>query len=197
MVDIDDEEKAFIEAARVAKDRALRATPQFKEALKIISPARQHRPDCETDIADALMSIEFSHSMYARRSPAEKRELLQKLAKTLRGAVNLVDQLDARDWWDLPGDLIPERLGDLKTCLKEIEAVADAAQTAVKKGAPRYNDARADAVGRAHQLLTKYSKRPGCSRVGPWHDLARVLIGDDGAELFDYMIDYMKKLPQP
>jgi hypothetical protein len=90
-------------------------------------------------------------------------------------------------------DLIPERIGDLKSYLKEIEVVTDyVAKNAVKKGAPRYNEVRADAVGRAHELLTKYRKRPGLSRVGPWHELAGVLLGDRDADLFDYM----KKLPQ-
>jgi hypothetical protein len=115
MVDVDDEEKA--------QDRATRATPQFKEALRIISPARQHQADCESDVVGALMSIDFSRGIHSRRSPAEKRKLLQRLAKTLHRAVDLADRLEIRDWWwDFPMDLIPERIGDVKTCRRRCPA---------------------------------------------------------------------------
>ena len=80
-------------------DRAVvakyRATWQFKQALKIISPVPQHRADCETDIVGALVWVETFRGVYSRRSPAELRKLLQKLTKTLHGAVNLADQLSA------------------------------------------------------------------------------------------------------
>jgi hypothetical protein len=168
-----------------------RATWQFKAAVKIISPAPQRRADCERDIVEALMSIEVWRDINLRRTPAEKRKLLQKLAKTLRVAIDLADQLGPWDIWDLPISFLDiPPIEDLKSHLKQIEAASDyITKNLVRKGAPRYNDARAAA--KAHLLLTKYSRRPGRSREGPWHELARALFRDRNADLFDYM----NKLP--
>ena len=75
-----------------------RATWQFERALEIISPEPQHRADCELNIVEALMSVErWREINSSRRSPAELRKLLQKLAKTLRVAIDLADQLGQRD----------------------------------------------------------------------------------------------------
>jgi hypothetical protein len=186
-----------------------RATWQFKAALEIISPASQHRASCERDIIEALMSIEAWRKISSTRSPTEQRKLLLKLAKTLRAGISLAHQIGPWDLWDWDprryGELLGEGLledlpsqtgdqeswdvvGDLERYHKEIEAAADwIAKNAVTKGAPRYNNVRAAAVAKAQLLLREYSKEPGRSREGPWHELARVLFGNTDADLFDYI----------
>jgi hypothetical protein len=87
--------------AKAALVEKYRATWQFKRALEIISPEAQHRADCERDIVEALMSVERWRGIKSsRRTPAELRKLLQKLAKTLRVAIDLADQLEPYDLLD-------------------------------------------------------------------------------------------------
>jgi hypothetical protein len=171
-----------------------RATWQFKAALEIISPALQDRASCESDIIEALKSVEVWREINSRRTPAEQRKLLQRLAKALRAAIKIADQLGPWDLWDLPiqhSDIAPARAENLKSSLKEIEAAAGyITKNTMTKGAPKYSDVRAAAVAAAHSLLTGYSEEPGLSREGPWHELARVLFGDMGADLFDYMNEF-------
>ena len=90
-----------------------RATWQFKAAMKIIAPASQRRAECGTDIIKALSWIETIREVHStRRTPAELSKHLQKLAKTLRVAVDLADQLGPFDLWPLPIDLdaMPSRI---------------------------------------------------------------------------------------
>jgi len=187
--------------ARTDKNGAVvarhRVTGQFKRALEIISPAPQQRADCERDIVEALMAMELWDEINARRTPAEQRKHLQKLAKTLRAAIDLADQLGPYDlWWDEPEHLFWSRMRDLERLVKEIEAVADCIGKNMRKGAPKYNHLRYAAVERAYMLLTKYSKqRPTRYREGHWHQLAKVLFGDQRADLFDYVNDYLVRSP--
>jgi hypothetical protein len=171
-----------------------RATWQFKAALEIISPASQFRASCEIDIIEALKTVEVWRKINSRRTPAEQKTLLQRLAKALRAAIKIADQLGPWDLWDLPiqhSNVVLPRAEDLKSYLKEIEAAAGyIIKNTMTKGAPRYNDVRAAAAGVAHTLLRGYSKEPGLSREGPWHELARVFFGDMEADLFDYMNEY-------
>ena len=123
------------------------------------------------------------------QTPAKQRNLLRKLAKKLHAVINLADQLD--DYWCDNFD-ISSRMRDLEKLAQAMEA--DAAVIGKKKGARPYNEVRAVAVWKAHTLLTEYSKPPTLYREGDWHELARVLFGDEQADLFDYMEDYLARL---
>lgn len=79
--------------------------------------------------------------------------------------------------WDL-------RVEELKNYLKEIKR-ADR-----RKGTRKFSNARLYAVHQAYLLLAKYSKQPMLYRNGPWHDLAKVLYGNEQADLFDHIEDY-------
>jgi hypothetical protein len=88
----------------------------------------------------------------------------------------------------------PSQIGNLKKLLKKIEEVLDYInKNAARKGAPRYNHVKAAVIENARLLLKGYGKKPTRYREGAWHDLARVLFGDESADLFDYIKDYFKK----
>jgi hypothetical protein len=179
------------EAATAAR---FRVTWQFKQAWKILEPDPQRRAKCEGELVFALVGVENAREMDKKSgsTPGEQRKLLQKLAKTLRVAIDLSVQMkrgpiswrpSARSW--------DSRVEFLKRYRKEIEEEVDCLDKhEVKKGAPRQSIARMVAVSQAYQLLEKYGDRPTRYRDGPWHELARVLFGNEQADLFDYIEQY-------
>jgi hypothetical protein len=65
-----------------------------------------------------------------------------------------------------------------------------------QKGKPRRSEIRETAVHQAHELLRGFgSKGPSLYRDGAWHNLAKVLFGNDDADLFDYLERY--RPPEP
>ena len=67
-----------------------RATRQFKRAWKIIEPDPQRRAQCEHELVFALIAVgRFREIDKSGPTLAEQRKLLQKLAKTLRVAIDL------------------------------------------------------------------------------------------------------------
>jgi len=173
-------------AAIVAK---YRATTRFKQALKIIASDPERRAECECDLIEAFRLVEAAARVEkSERAPAEQRKLLQQLAKTLRRAIRLAGQARQEEYKPRRTRL-DSRIDDLECFLKETEAAADyASKFEVQKGAPRPSSKRAAAVWQAYILLEKYGRqKPTLYREGPWHKLARVLFGDEEADLFDYM----------
>jgi hypothetical protein len=137
-----------------------RATWQFKGALKIISPDSRRRVECEHDLVFALAVIERCAQLdKSGPTSSEQRKRLQKLAKTLRVAIDLA--------WVNP--LWRLRVEALNSFRKEVGGEADyVGKYEVKKGAPSKSGARMVAVRQAYLLLVKYgSKQPGRSREGP------------------------------
>jgi hypothetical protein len=175
-----------------------RATPRFKQALKIIAPDASRRAECERGLVEALRTIEDAARVEkSEQAAAEQRKLLQQLAKTLRRAIKLAGQARREEYKPRPTPW-DSRIDGLKCFLMETENAADyCSRFEVSKGAPRRSNTRIAAVWQAYILLEKYGKRPpGFSREGPWHKLARVLLGNQQADLFDYM-QTRHKLNQP
>jgi hypothetical protein len=173
-------------AAVVAK---YRATPRFKQALQIIAPDSSRQAECESDLVGALRLIEAGAKIdKSGLTPAKRGKLFQELTKTLQRAIDLATRARYEEYtprrtpWD-------SRIDDLKCFLQETKLAADyVSKFEVSKGAPRRSNTRIAAVWQAHILLEKYGKRPpGFSREGPWLKLARVLLGNQQADLFDYM----------
>jgi hypothetical protein len=85
------EEKARWRAALLAH---YRATTWFKRARKIISPKAERAAECEVAIANALWSVRGAAEVdKSNPSRAKDRKLFEKLAKTLRTAVDITNQL--------------------------------------------------------------------------------------------------------
>jgi hypothetical protein len=172
------------EVAIVAR---FRVTWQFKQAWKILKPDPQREVQCEREVVFALAGVEVAREMDKSGPPlAEQRKLRQKLAKTLRVAVDLAVQMS-------PGMrcVTRSRVEFLRKFGKEIEEEGDYFDKhVVKKGAPPERAARMVAVSQAYLLLKEYGGRPTRYREGPWHALARVLFGNEQADLFDYIERY-------
>jgi hypothetical protein len=81
--------------AKAALVKKYRATAQFKEALGvivsagIIASAPGRRAECEREVAAALGEVKDAAKIKSIRTPAQYREDLEKLATTLRRAINL------------------------------------------------------------------------------------------------------------
>lgn len=119
-------------------------------------------------------------------TPTQYRHDLEKLAKTLRAAIELAAKAFPPEYQIRRGK--DSWFGEkLKLHLKETEKAINWTGKHVRKASRRHSRARIEAVDSAILLLKKYGKRrPGCSRVGPLHELARKLLGNDQADLFDY-----------
>jgi hypothetical protein len=181
----------WVNPAIVAK---YRATPQFiKEAFKIIKPDPERERECEYQLVAVLSGIEAAATMDKFKSvptPAQYKRDLQKLAQMFQDAI------------DLAGKAIPPeyelqlRRGkdswigeELKPHLKKTEQAINWVSERVRKGSPRVSNARIMAVDAAYILLRKYGRLPPRvgGREGRWHRLARVLLGNEQADLFDYL----------
>jgi hypothetical protein len=169
-------------AAIVAK---YRVTTQFEDALKIIAPAPERRAECERDVASALWGAEVATKLKSVRTPAQHKEDLQKLAKTLRTAVNLAPKAFPLEYQIRRGK--DSWIGEhLKRHLEETEQAINWTSERVRKGSPRVAFARIQAVDSAYLLLKRYGKRlPGLSHEGPWHKLAKTLLGKDESDATD------------
>jgi hypothetical protein len=95
------------------------------------------------------------------------RERLRKAERVLR----MLEQAKG----DLVGDLIlPTVTGqEIRQHRQEIERWAGA--LAVSRTGGKRNLGREAAVREAYRLLTDFSTRPGCTRDGPWHEVANIL----------------------
>jgi len=157
-----------------------RATTPFKRAWKIISPKAECAADCERRLAHALWFVRrMIDDEKSKQSVANRKKLIEKLAKTLRTAIDITNQLGrVNDPWVVA----------TKGRLREIEHYW--IRACARKGGPRKKHSRRYAVQRARWLLEKYGNRPPTrDRLGKWHELARVLFGNEEADLFDYIED--------
>jgi hypothetical protein len=181
----------WVNPAIVAK---YRATPQFiKEVFKIIKPDPERERECEYELVAVLSGIEAAAQMDKFKSvptPAQYKKNLLKLAKTLQDAI------------DLAGKAIPPKyelqlrrskdswIGEeLKLHLKKTEQAINWISKGVRKGSPRLSYARIAAADAAYILLRKYGRSPTRvgGREGRTHKLAKVLFGNEDADLFDYL----------
>jgi len=164
-----------------------RATPECKNALKIIAPGPKRQRECEDDIARALRGVKCAAEIEWRTAAQYKKDL-QKLAKRLRTDIELAAKAfpleyqirrgkDSRIW-------IEE---ELKRLLEETERAIKWTSQHVRKGSPRPSWERIVAVYNAYRLLRKYGKKPTRSREGIWHRLAKVLLRKEQADLFDLL----------
>jgi hypothetical protein len=183
------EEKPAMKARwRAALLAHYRAT--IKRARKIISPKAECAAKCEVTIAHALWHVRRAAERdKSKLSRAEERKLFEKLAKTLRTAIDITIQLqlyDVRDPW----------VAATEDRLKWID---DTTYPSPQKGGPRKKSARIYAVWWAHGLLERYGNRPPTrDRLGKWHELARALFGNEEADLFDYLEDHHRyRHPDP
>jgi len=176
--------KADDKSAIVAK---YRATPRCKHALKIIAPDPERQRECEDDVATALWGVKCAAKIKWRTAAQYKNDL-QRLAKRLRVDIELAAKAfpleyqirrgkDSRIW-------IAE---ELQRHLAETEQAIEWTSNRVREGSPRPSWARIVAIDNAYRLLKKYGKKPTRSRDGLWHTLARVLFGDEQADLFDLL----------
>ena len=155
------------------------------KSLKIIKPAPDRQIECERDLAEALGAVEDAAKIdKAMVTPSKRRKLRRDLVKTLEKAIDLAVQAAA------PSE--DPRVKDLESYLKEIQRT----DGLMKKGARKFSNKRLYAIAEAHFLLKKYGKRPRRYREGAWHELARMLFGNDQADLFDQMEDYELFFPQ-
>jgi hypothetical protein len=166
-----------------------RATEAFKQALEIIAPDPERREKCEYDVAVALWGIMVAAKIdkfKSVRTPAQYRSLLQKLAKRLRADIELAAKAFPPEYQIRQGK--DSWIGEeLKRHLKVTEDAIDWISKRVRKGSPRVSEARIMAVDDAYLLLKRYGKRPTRYRDGDWHKLARVLFGNEQADLFEYL----------
>jgi hypothetical protein len=176
--------KADDKAAIVAK---YRATTRCKHALMIIAPDPKRQRECEDDVATALWGVECAAKIKWRTAAQYKKDL-QNLAKRLRADIELAAKAfpleyqirrgkDSRIW-------IAE---ELSRHLAETEQAIKWTSQRVRKGSPRPNWARIVAIDNAYRLLKKYGKKTTRSRDGLWHKLARVLLRNEQADLFDLL----------
>jgi hypothetical protein len=165
-----------------------RATPQFKQALDVIDPV-ERQAECEHQIATALFGIEIAAKIdrgeFSVRTLAQHKKLLKQLAGRLEADIKLASQAVPLEYQIWRGK--DAWIGDhLKRHLEETEQAINWVSERVRKGSPRVSHARRAAVDSAYFLLGRYGKRPlGLSREGPWHKLAKALLGKDETDATD------------
>jgi len=153
-----------------------RTTSRFKEAWDIIRPKPQAQWECEHDLVRALLLIPIAKGL-DQIKPAESKRQLLRAAEKLRAAIPAVHRNT-------------KLIEGLKREAKFVEDYAGS--IVVGKGKPRLKSARATAVRQASELLEKYGSKPISrhSRRGKCHQLAKVLLGDPHADLFEYLERY-------
>jgi hypothetical protein len=164
------------EAEIVARHRV---TDQFKRAWEIIAPDPVRQGECEHRIVYAILLIQrevLATKRSTTRTTAEVKKDLKKRIKKLRAAEAAV-----RD------EHLADRLTDERAGMEETLAHLDK-YAVVQKGRPPRSKIREAAVHQAHELLCGFgSKRPSLYRDGAWHNLAKVLFGNEDADLFGYL----------
>jgi hypothetical protein len=169
------------------------ATWRFKEALKIIKPAPERQRECEDQVAAVLWGVEVASKIDKAKSvptPAQYKRDLQKLAKALQGAIDLAAKAIPPEYeYQLRQRKVSSFGEQLKFHLKETELAINWFSKCVRKGSPRLSNARIAAADAAYILLRKYGRLPTRvgGREGRWHKLAKVLFGNEDADLFDYL----------
>ena len=179
----------WVNPAIVAKHRA---TPQFiKEALKIIKPDPTRERECESQLVAVLSGIEAAATIDKFKSvptAAQYKKNLLKLAKTLQDAIELTGKAFPPEY-QIPRGKDSWIREHLKRHLEETERVINSISKVVRKGSPRLSYARIAAADAAYILLRQYGRSPTRvgGREGRWHKLAKVLFGNEDADLFDYL----------
>ena len=162
-----------------------RATPQFiKEALKIIKPDPERERECESQLVAVLSGIEAAARMDKLKSvptAAQYKKNLLKLAKTLQDAIELTGKAFPPEY-QIPRGKDSWIREHLKRHLEETERVINSISKVVRK-------ARIAAADAAYILLRQYGRSPTRvgGREGRTHKLAKVLFGNEDADLFDYL----------
>jgi hypothetical protein len=173
-----------------------RATGQFKDALKIIAPDPKRWEECEYEVAKALWTVEVGVKLdkpKAVRTSGQYKILLERLKNRLRADIELAAEAIPLEYQILRGkdSWIAE---ELKRLLKETEQAVDWNKKRARKASRPLSYARIAAVDAAYLLLRRYGKRPTRSREGDWINLARVLFGNEQADLFDYLKPRLERI---
>jgi hypothetical protein len=171
------------EAEIVARHRV---TDQFKRAWEIIAPDLERQGECERRIVYAILLIRrevLAAKRSTRRTTAELKKDLKKRIKKLQAAEAAVED-----------ERLADRLTDERERMEKELAMLN--NTVAQKGKPRRSETKEAAVHQAHELLRRFgSKQPSLYRDGAWHNLAKVLFGNEDADLFDYLERHSP--PQP
>ena len=146
---------------------------------------------CESQLVAVLSGIEAAARMDKLKSvptAAQYKKNLLKLAKTLQDASELACKAFPPEY-QIPRGKDSWIREHLKRHLEETERVINSISKVVRKGSPRLSYARIAAVDAAYVLLRKYGRSPTRvgGREGRWHKLAKVLFGNEDADLFDYL----------
>jgi hypothetical protein len=141
---------------------------QINEVLPYLTNRDSYSPDLiELCVESAFMMVGGA-KLVPKTIPTAKmvRESLGKAERALR----MIEQARA----DLGNLILPTvSLEEIRRHRQEIERLAGALPV-LRTGGKR-NLGREAAVTQAYRLLTEFSARPGCTRGGPWHELAKIL----------------------
>ena len=146
---------------------------------------------CESQLVTVLSGIEAAARMDKLKSvptAAQYKKNLLKLAKTLQDAIELTGKAFPPEY-QIPRGKDSWIREHLKRHLEETERVINSISKVVRKGLPRLSYARIAAADAAYILLRQYGRSPTRvgGREGRMHKLAKVLFGNEDADLFDYL----------
>jgi hypothetical protein len=163
---------------------------QIKKVLSYLTNRDAYSPDLiELSVLSAFMAVRGAKLVQrvSKKIPTAKmvRERLRKAERVLR----MIEQVKG----DLDGNLFLPTLSvqEIRGQRQEIERCAGA--LAVSRTGGKRNLGREAAVTQAYHLLTDFSTRPGCTRGGPWHEVANILHATDD-DLFPTMRKLQKSL---
>jgi hypothetical protein len=156
-----------------AEEERIRTSQAFKDALKLIDPASERVTECERRLLDCIFRVNMFQHLDKWPTPAEMREVLEKLIENLRKLEK--DRLLSGAFRD------QARL--------ELERIERLAKREVPPGSRRPSDVKLNSVCFANDLLAEFGKgAPGLTRDGNWHTLAVMLFGGNSeTDLFEYM----------
>jgi hypothetical protein len=142
---------------------------QINKVLPYLTNRDAYSPDLvEVSVISAFMMVRGA-KLVPKKFPTAKmvRERLRKAERVLR----MIEQAKG----DLVGNLILPTVSvqEIRQHRQEIERWAGA--LAVSRTGGKRNLGREAAVTQAYKLLTDFSTRPGCTRDGPWHEVANIL----------------------
>jgi hypothetical protein len=168
---------------------------QFRKALELLAPPPCQRAECQYDIGLALNRVEHgaaaARSFQVASSKKGKAELRRYCAalRRLRAAYHSLDPA-IRPWFSLAKTAyIPGKPTVIDREIAKAEAFLD------RPSSPRCHAGRKKAaVAAAHDLLQWWTHKVAVTRGGKWEQLAKILAGDLGVDLFDQLREFKRSL---
>jgi hypothetical protein len=150
---------------------------QCEAALKLIQPAPEQRAECEAKIMVAIKDIhngKIDEPGYRETRKQIKRRLLAKKFRAV----------------EIAGTNFRNELG--KLFLEQLKAKREFLEQPLSARAKqRVNLVKLRTASHAYRLVKAYSRsKPALTEGGPWHQLAAILFGYTGVDLFNF--DYLK-----